>query len=297
MCDGPPQPGFLRRAFPGFRRVMGSLLTIALLVFAGFSGWLFVAQERMIYFPRRYAPELVRGAEAQGFRRLEFATSQGRQTAFLLPPGGGAAPGALVVIFCGNASTGLDWASYALARRNPGAAVLLFDYPGYGLCEGRPSPAAILESSKAAMNAAAAALGVKPQDLAASSVLLGHSLGAAAAFQLAADTSVKRVIAVAPFTTMLAMAERSVSKAFAWLLRHRFDNRDALGRIAGQASPPAVVILHGAEDEVIPFRMGRELAETARLLGLDVTFIPAPGCGHNDAADVMETALREACGL
>lgn len=276
---------------------MASLLPLSLLAFAGFAAWLFLAQERIIYFPSRYPPELVRGAEALGFRRLDFTTAQGSQTAFLLPPEDGASPSTLVVIFSGNGAAALGWTGFALARRDGRAAVLLVDYPGYGLCEGRPNPAAVRESALAGLKAAAAALGTNVEELTPRTVCLGHSLGAAAAFDLAAQTGARRVVALAPFTSMPEMARRRVGPLFAWLLRHRYDNTAALSQIAAGKRQTEIVIFHGADDEIVPAWMGARLAEQANALGLPVTFERVPGAGHNDLPDALGPQLPAAAGL
>lgn len=297
----PPQADGRTRPFPlqnrPVPRRMASLLLLSLLALAGFAAWLFLAQERLIYFPSRYPPELVRGAEALGFRRLEFTTAQGPQTAFLLPPKDGGSPSALVVIFSGNGAAALDWTGFALARRDQRAAVLLADYPGYGLCAGRPDPAAVRESALAALNAAAAALGANAAELEPRLVCLGHSLGAAAAFDLAAETGARRVVALAPFTSLLDMARLRVGPLLAWLLRHRYDNTAALSRIAARGRTTEIVIFHGADDEIVPPWMGARLAEQARSLGLPVTLTSVPGAGHNDLADALGPQLPAAAGL
>src|SRR5690606_8547888 len=82
--------------------------------------------------------------------------------------------------------------------------------------------------------------------------VVGHSLGAAAALQFAAEHPVDRVVVVAPFTSTMDMARRMVGPIFAHLLHHRFDNRARLRELAARETPPRVLLLHGDNDPVIP---------------------------------------------
>lgn len=46
----------------------------------------------------------------------------------------------------------------------------------------------------------------------------------------------------------------------------------------------ATLVIHGKDDEIVPFSMGRDLA---RLIP-KAQFLPVPGMGHNDALDRQE---------
>ncbi len=58
------------------------------------------------------------------------------------------------------------------------------------------------------------------------------------------------------------------------------------------ASPAALlphgvpqVLVHGAEDDIVPVSMSREYTEKAKALGERVTFVPLPGAGHFEVID------------
>ncbi|MCA1764735.1 MAG: hypothetical protein LC633_00515 [Desulfobulbaceae bacterium] len=135
-----------------------------LLVILIIAGLVVTGQHRLIYYPRSYVgkPPLPERGEVLGYN-----TGQGRQAAFYLPPAGdpGQVPGRLWLMFGGNASLALDWLGLIKDFPDPEAAFLLVDYPGYGRSEGRPGPAAILESAETALLALAAHLGAPPADL------------------------------------------------------------------------------------------------------------------------------------
>ena len=105
---------------------------------------------------------------------------------------------------------------------------LLVDYPGYGDNKGTPSPSNVLEASELAVQQALSSL-PQPESL----NLLGHSLGAAAAAQLAAKLSPSgRLLLSSPFLSIDAMAAVIFGRLLpSWLLRslvtHRWDNAQA----------------------------------------------------------------------
>lgn len=245
---------------------MRRLKRIALLILgafgisiAVFSGYLFVAQEGMIYHPRSYGAgyQLASGGVAE----LPYRTSQGNQISFYLPPRLPANPRQVWMLFAGNGSLALDWKDFLARVDEPNDCFLLVEYPGYGRCEGQSSPETILESSRAAFEALAAKLQRDPRELGAKLNLLGHSLGAAAALQFSTQFPVRRVVLAAPFTSMRAMAERVVGFPFCYLLKHNFDNLSQLELLAQRPAPPRVAIFHGLADSLIPPSMGRALAE------------------------------------
>ena len=230
---------------------------------------LYVWQDRLIWHPRPYS----RG-EVESFplplAALAFHTAQGSQTAFYAPPRDGRAlPSTLWVLFAGNGSLVLDWDDIIRGDTDRGHAFLLVDYPGYGRCEGQPSPASIRENAAGAMDALARRLGQADGPALARALttgggrlaVMGHSIGTGTALEFAARRpEVSRVVLVSPFTSLRDMARGVVGWPLCWLLRGNFDNRARLAELAARPLPPAVFIFHGDEDTMIPPTMGRVLA-------------------------------------
>ncbi|CAJ1365819.1 unnamed protein product [Effrenium voratum] len=113
----------------------------------------------------------------------------GTHVAYLLRPSGDVDQ--LWVLFGGNAMLSNDWLPFCdkalshLADQSPDrakTAFLLVDYPGYGRNAGEPSPESVLSGTTLALEAALRRLAKRVRVQ-----LLGHSLGAAAAAQLAAQ--------------------------------------------------------------------------------------------------------------
>jgi pimeloyl-ACP methyl ester carboxylesterase len=252
---------------------LGQLTGLALLTAVAF---LLGCQSKLIYFPRPYGSHELKAFRKGGGIELVFSTSQGRQVAFYQPPQPASAS-APVWLFCaGNGAVALD-VSDELAQWDRSAGWLLVDYPGYGSCAGRPSPATVRENVVGAVDALAAHLGTTRENLRSRLGASGHSLGAAAALIAADELDLRRVLLMSPFTSMIDLARASVGWPLCHLLRHRYDNRSRLAAVVARGAQ--VRIFHGTKDEIIPVAMARELAAAHPS---SVRLIEAPAAEHND---------------
>jgi pimeloyl-ACP methyl ester carboxylesterase len=272
---------------PRLAALIKSLLRITLTVIMIVVILLLLFQDKLIYHPHPYHPGEL--ASHPRIIPVAYVTSQGPQQSYYLPPR--ATPvRRLWVVFPGNGSCALDWASYLEAAPDSHDAFLLIDYPGYGASSGHPSPAAIQESAQAAYAHLAASPATQPAALLPSVNLFCHSL--AAGLNFAVQHPVDRIVLFAPFTSLRDMARRRVGWPLCYLLRHNFDNRARLAALAARPHLPRVTIFHGTDDTVIPISMSRSLAAAHPAM---ITFNPVPGAGHNtilqDAALQVTAAL------
>jgi uncharacterized protein len=286
------QPGPYRKPPTLLRhlvRMMLGLLVIALIPLVTLIG----CQEKMLYFPRPYGAETTAHWEqmTQG-KRIDYKTSQGNQRAFL--QGNLKSPRNLWIFCGGNGTLALDWSDWLLEHAPKEDAWLLVDFPGYGDCEGSPTPGRIRESLKTAVPLALADIGrggeVDPNRLR----FFGHSLGAAAGLIGATDYKIQRGVLLAPFTSTMEMGRHVTGMPVGFLVWHRFDNAARIDELS-KRGPGRVIILHGTDDEAIPVWMSRKLAE--RQPGL-IRLREIPGGRHNSIpetnADELAEALREA---
>jgi uncharacterized protein len=261
---------------------------IILVTMAGLMTW---QQERQIYLPRPYTPEEFREAKAR-FSLLRFQTSQGEQLAFYAAPkeGVGALPRRIWFMFEGNGGLALNWRGFIERFPDEQVGFVLIDYPGYGANQGKPSPAAMLENSDGAYLALLKHLGLSEQELHGRLRIMGYSLGAAAALQFAARHQLDRLILVAPFTSMRAMAWRAVGP-FAVFLRHPFDNDARLKEVLERSPEARVLIVHGTRDTVIPVSMGEKLAG---MFPGNTRFLRVEGASHWDIIGETEAEITAA---
>jgi pimeloyl-ACP methyl ester carboxylesterase len=260
-----------------------SLLCAALLLVCLVS-LVILFQERFIYFPPRYSPAELEQAKTIGVQVIRFRTSQGNQAAFFWrKEDSETSPQNVWLVFGGNGDVALGWLGLVREFSGPRTGFLLIDYPGYGICEGRPNPQSILENSERALQAL---LEQKRWKLGADALcVLGQSLGGAAALQFAAKHAVRKILVVSTFTAIDDMVRAQIHISLGRLLRHRFDNVTSLKAILSQNQAPEIYIFHGEADGVIPLKMGRALAQ---LDPSRIKFVEIPGARHND---VIEMAL------
>ena len=258
--------------------VFGSLFLLA--------GVLYLAQEKMIYHPRPYPAQVLQQLPGG---LVPLADAAGSVVGFYRGPASGGVPRRLWLLFGGNGDQALRWESFAAARAAPDVGYLMVEYPGYGACLGKTSPSSILAANEQAVALLAKHLGVSVEHIHAHACGLGHSLGAAALTQYAAIHPLQRLILISPFTTMKAMAQRSVGWPLCELLVHRFDNQKNLSEIAARGLP-LTTILHGDRDGFIPPEMGRILAQAHP----QITFIAVEGADHNDVIGLGDPAIRKA---
>jgi uncharacterized protein len=159
--------------------------------------------------------------------------------------------------------------------RRLGANVIIPDYEGYGMSAGKPSEAGCYAAADAAYDYL-----LKRDDIDRKLIVpIGWSLGAATAIDLASRRPVAGLVTISAFTSIRAMAHLFVRwLPMSLILRCRFDN---IRKIAEIHCP--ILIMHGTDDELIPFAMSNQLAAAA---GGPVTRFNIIGGQHNDVFDV-----------
>jgi fermentation-respiration switch protein FrsA (DUF1100 family) len=229
-----------------------------------------VFERKLIYFPQR-AHDVTPRDLGLAFEDLTLTAEDGvRIHAFYLPPTG--EPRWTVLLAHGNGgnvSHRLDRA--LLLQSKLQAAVLLFDYRGYGRSEGSPDEEGTYRDARAAHRWLVEEKGVPADRL----VAFGESLGSAVALDLALARPCRALVLESPFASVPAMARAVYPFLPLWpFVRTRYDNEAKVPRLA-----VPLLVLHGDRDEVVPFSQGRRLFEAAPE---PKRFFAIPGAGHND---------------
>ncbi len=267
-----------------------------LLAAGGFALLLTGCQSRFIYYPSPYLRPEVEAFTKRGGLRLDYTTGEGRQTAWLIPPRDGKPVDRFWIVCGGNAARALDYEELCRELPFAGDAFLLFDYPGYGACEGAAHPVHIRESLRAVIPLAAAKMGLDTGELAACGCVFGQSLGAAAALMAVEEFNFRRAVLCSPFTSTMDMTRVMFKVPLGFLVRHRYDNRAGLAAL--QKNGGRAWLIHGTDDSIIPAEMSRTLA---REFPDTVTLTEISGADHNDLLDrgmpqitgAMASARRE----
>jgi pimeloyl-ACP methyl ester carboxylesterase len=196
----------------------------------------------------------------------------------LAPPAGKAVR--TIVLFHGSGER-MEWeADLGELLRSRGFAVVLAEFRGYGRSRGdaEPDEAGLYLDAEAIVDAVVAQ--GTPE---ASIVLWGTSLGTGVAAEMARRGRGAALILASPYTSIRAVGAHHVP-----ILPMRLvipDRYDTLGKAAAIHVPTLVV--HGTQDEVIPFAMGEEVSRAI----MGARLVAVPGAHHNDLYSVGGDAL------
>ena len=163
-------------------------------------------------------------------------------------------------------------------------SVLIIDYRGYGRSEGTPSEAGTRRDARAAWHYLTQARGFARGRI----VIFGRSLGGAVAAELARDQQPGAVILESAFTSVPDIAQEAYWYLPArWLSRFEYATVEYVRDIRAP-----VLVIHGADDGIIPYRHGKTVFEVAnepkRMLTLQG--------GHNTGFLLSEAEYRRGIG-
>ncbi|MEL6489200.1 MAG: alpha/beta fold hydrolase [Cyanobacteria bacterium J06621_3] len=168
--------------------------------------------------------------------------------------------------------------------RQLGFNVLLIEYRGYGLSEGRfPTEASLYQDAETAL-----AYLTQERQLPEDTIYAyGHSLGGAIAINLASHhPNLAGLIVHNSFTSMAEMVARSnYARWFPvqWMLTQRFDS---LQKVSQLQVP--MLLIHAKGDPLIPVEMGERLFEAARSPHKELVLVDTDV--HHNAASVYKDA-------
>lgn len=163
----------------------------------------------------------------------------------------------------------------------PEISALLIDYHGYGMSGGRPSEESCYLDAMVSWEYLTQKRQIPPKKI----VLFGESLGGAVAIDLAVKKEIGAVILESTFTDIGSVMSRFVP-GIGTFLKKRFHS---LSKMTKLKAP--LLILHGDQDELVPYELGRKLFEEANE---PKEFFTIRGAHHNDTYEVGGEAYREA---
>ena len=248
---------------------------VAIAVFLGALAALVIKLQSALAFPHIPRSAQIPGAIDTTQGEVVWLDVDGRRVeAWFLPA---RMPGRtpLIMNTHGNGELIDQWAERVTPLRDAGYGVLLVEYPGYGRSEGRPSEKSITATMIAAYDWA-----VKDSRIDAARIIAhGRSMGGGAAGQLARQRPLAALVLESTYASLADMVRAHNVPDF--LITNRFDTYSALRDYRGPA-----LIIHGVNDEVIPFLHARRLAQASPRTRL----VELP-CHHNDCPPQWELVL------
>jgi hypothetical protein len=240
-------------------------------------------------------PDCVVTADAPGTELVRLKTRDGQTVVGLFGTGladdrpiarPAAAP--TILFFYGNGMCMADAIVEFDNLRRLGANVMIVDYVGYGMSSGRPSEQGCYATADAAWDHLVARADVDPKRI----TVMGWSLGAATAIDLASRQPAAALVACSAFTSVSDMARRAFSLPLlptGWLVQHHFENLPKIGQVRCP-----ILLAHGRRDSIIPVDMSFSLAAAAgdRLVAHEVY----DRADHNDFFEVGGDRLYASIG-
>jgi pimeloyl-ACP methyl ester carboxylesterase len=244
--------------------------------------------QRMMLFPRGLIgkpPE--QPPTVAGLEKIWLDTSCGRVESWFIPADGeiGAGPFPVVIFAHGNGELIDFWPQQLSLFSEMGIGILLVEYPGYGRSEGKPTQRNITEAFITAYDTISKRDGVDTTRI----VLFGRSIGGGAVCALAVRRPSASMVLMSTFTSVRWFAHKyRVPKC---LVLDPFDN---LSAVRTYQNP--LLILHGRNDEIIPYEHGVALHKASPNSRM-ITYT----AGHNDCPpdwnrfrNDIESFLKEA---
>jgi fermentation-respiration switch protein FrsA (DUF1100 family) len=190
----------------------------------------------------------------------------------ILAPAG--RPDRTVLVCHGNAENVAESAGYTgeYFRHTLIADVFVFDYRGYGKCDGRPCEAGVLADSEAALKWICNKTGKSPMDI----IIVGHSLGGGPAVHLAQEYGCKALVLQRTFSSMTDTAQHS----YPWLpvrfvMRNHYCSHEKI-----KTCDCPLYQSHGADDQLIPIELALKLFRSSP--STTKKFSEYSGMGHYD---------------
>jgi uncharacterized protein len=244
-----------------------AVVVICLTIFAV----LWALQRKLIYFPSAYVPDPasmgLSGAVAVTFPTSDGLTLNGWYVSRTPQPKD------VVLVFNGNAGNRAHRAAFADALTRLGAAVLLFDYRGYGGNPGSPTEDGLRRDARAARSYLLTRPDVDPKRI----VYFGESLGTAVAAELASEYPPAGLILRSPFTSLTDVGQHHYAwLPVGWLLLDRFTTLDRIPLIHAP-----LLVIAGDRDRIVPTSQSRRVFDEARE---PKSLLVIPDADHNDEA-------------
>lgn len=189
----------------------------------------------------------------------------------------------LVVFFHGNGEVMGSMQDLAAMMLAQGMSVLLAEYPGYGYAAAHTaSEANLYADSQRLLETVQRDYQHRKED----TLLWGFSLGTGVAVEMAARGLGGSLLLMAPFTSMVELAEKHFTPLARFLVVDRFESAAKAAKI----NLP-VLIIHGDSDQVIPVAQARQLAK----IFPRASYTEVAGANHNDIMQhITQAAWRDA---
>lgn len=176
----------------------------------------------------------------------------------------------IIIYFHGNAGNLYHRISEASVIYNMGHDVIISGYRGYGRSGGKPSEKGIYIDGRTVLEYVMGALHYKPEMI----YIYGRSIGTTVAVDISQNIPLGGIILITPLTSASDFIKEKYPDFLAGTGSGRFLS---INKITNLKSP--ILVIHGTDDEIIPYELGVKLynAYPGRK-----KFVTIAGGGHNN---------------
>lgn len=166
--------------------------------------------------------------------------------------------------------------------------ILMVDYRGFGRSSGTPTFNGLVSDAEAMYNFLRKEKGLKVDDIS----IFGASLGGGVAIQLAKRKEVNALVIQSSFTSIEDVAGDIMSSvlpdvlidAVTPLVVTKFNSQETIKEVKAKQ----LLIIHGTNDKVIPYKHGVSLFREAKKANLKPIFIKLKGAEHTNCTDFYD---------
>lgn len=252
----------------------------AVVLYVFYAIFLFCLQ-RQILFPKHLVTPPSPAKLPPETEKITLSLPFGSVEAWYMETKKAALPAPAAIFAHGNGELIDFWPEMLRPLNRMGMSILLVEYPGYGRSDGEPSHETITQTLTAARENLLAKKAVDPSRI----IYIGRSMGGGAICSLARQFPPKALVLMSTFTSVKSFAARYMMPTF--LVRDPFDNLTFV-----ESFPGPVLLVHGRNDEVIPFSHAQKLyraAQNAHLIPYD--------SGHNDCPPDWKVFWKDLSGF
>jgi hypothetical protein len=176
----------------------------------------------------------------------------------------------IVIYFHGNAGNLYHRIREGSVIYNMGYDLIISGYRGYGKSSGKPTESGIYRDGRTVLNYAAVTLAYNPEKI----YIYGRSIGTTVAVDISQNIKLGGVMLITPLSSGEDFVKEKYPRILSSISKNRFNS---ISKINNLKSP--LLVIHGTEDEVIPYTLGVKLydAYSGRK-----KFVTIPAGGHND---------------
>ena len=150
--------------------------------------------------------------------------------------------------------------------------VIVMEYEGYGLYEGKTTAEKILQDAELLFQYVLNVIGYPPGDV----IIFGRSIGSGPASYLAAKYAVHSLILMSAFTSLRAVVKGFVGPLFQYLVAERFPNKECMRMVKCP-----VFLMHGKKDNIVDWKQAEELKAALESNKADSVLFMPEDMDHN----------------